>query len=505
MNRIETLRLSEPLINTYIEMERDLMVKIAEQLGSGLGINSSTEWRIRKLAQLGALSRETIEIITDSIGVAPELLTDTLLKSAESTLDWLDISADEKHGLMQDIIAGNSQTPISANMLQALQNYESHARDKLNQVNTVMQFKADSSYVDAVNDVWEKWSREERREQAELANRQDYLNIINANTGSVITGTATKQEAVRQAILQLKEKGIPAFIDKSGREWSPQAYVSMVIRTTVNNVARETQFNYMREHGLDVMRISSHNNARALCAPFQGKLVSISNRSGFIEDINGKLHEYIPLSSTTYGEPAGLFGINCGHFGFPVREKAFFPAAPINTDEDNEELRQAIEERERKWTVRENEILSDMFEAAGDKEYADIYTKKAQQAAAELAAWRRMLTKSRGNDIIKAGGEEANKNFTQAKGGGKHYGTYNTLINQSDEQLIKSLNSFQRNVDEHIAKINNPALYISDWENKSVEYRRGIVRKWEKDLLCNREQLEIAAGILNERGVKNEY
>jgi len=380
MNRLETLKLSEPLIDTYIEIERDLMVKIAEQLGSGLGINSSTEWRIKKLAELGSLSRETIKIITDSIGVASELLTDSLLKSAESTLEWLDISSDEKRILMQDIIDGNTQTSISSSMIQTLQNYESQARDKLNQVNTVMQFKSDSSYVNAVNDIWYSWSREERREQSELVNKEDYLNIINANTASVVTGNTSSQAAVRQTILQLKEKGIPAFIDKSGREWSPQAYISMVIRTTVNNVARETQFNYMRENGLDIMRISRHDNARPLCLPFQGKLISISNSSGFIEDALGEMHEFIPLDSTSYGEPAGLFGINCGHFGFPVHEKAFYPKVEPVTDESDKEYKQAIEERERKWNVKENEVLAEMFKAIGDKEYADIYDEKAQQA-----------------------------------------------------------------------------------------------------------------------------
>jgi hypothetical protein len=75
-------------------------------------------------------------------------------------------------------------------------------------------------------------------------------------------------------------------------------------------------------------------------------------------------------------------------------------------------------------------------------------------------------------------------------------------MNQSDEQLIKSFNSFKRNVDAHEAKIKNPAFYVLDWESKSEEYRAGIIRKWKKDLLCNQEQLEIAANILNERGVQ---
>jgi hypothetical protein len=93
-----------------------------------------------------------------------------------------------------------------------------------------------------------------------------------------------------------------------------------------------------------------------------------------------------------------LFGIHCGHFGFPVHEKAFYPSASIvSTDEDNDEQKLVAEERERKWAVRESEIRAEAFEAAGDKEFAEIYAKKARQAAGELEVWRRILTKSRRN------------------------------------------------------------------------------------------------------------
>ena len=32
-----------------------------------------------------------------------------------------------------------------------------------------------------------------------------------------------------------------------------------------------------------------------------------------MEDLDGNRVEIIPISSTSYGEPAGLYGINCGH------------------------------------------------------------------------------------------------------------------------------------------------------------------------------------------------
>jgi hypothetical protein len=201
----------------------------------------------------------------------------------------------------------------------------------------------------------------------------------------------------------------------------------------------------MREHGLDIIRISRHNNARPLCAPYQGGLFSISNRSGFIEDIFGERHEYFPLNSTTYGEPAGLFGINCGHYGTAIRDKAFFPNNEQATDEDDAEYKQALEERERKWKVRENEVLAEMFKAVGDDEYAEIYEKKARQAAAELEAWRRVLTRGRGSGRI----------------GSRHGANELIRISQVDINNDSAVN----------LEINK---FISEFSNSSVEYSLDI-------------------------------
>ena len=36
---------------------------------------------------------------------------------------------------------------------------------------------------------------------------------------------------------------------------------------------------------------------------------------------------YEPLNSTSYGEPAGLFGINCGHYPIPIIPGVTIPHA----------------------------------------------------------------------------------------------------------------------------------------------------------------------------------
>ncbi len=88
--------------------------------------------------------------------------------------------------------------------------------------------------------------------------------------------------------------------------------------------------------------------------------------------------------------------------------------------------------------------------------------------------------------------------------GEKHYGTYVTLVGQSDQQLLHSILSYSRNVAEHRVKIDNPADYVSDWDYRSDTYKVGIIKKWEKDIIRNNEQLNIAHGIAAERGLSYE-
>lgn len=50
----------------------------------------------------------------------------------------------------------------------------------------------------------------------------------------------------------------------------------------------------------------------------------MSGRYGTIKDAKGNEYEFEPIQNTSYGEPDGLFGINCGHSFRYIEEGAFF-------------------------------------------------------------------------------------------------------------------------------------------------------------------------------------
>lgn len=91
--------------------------------------------------------------------------------------------------------------------------------------------------------------------------------------------------------------------------------------------------------------------------------------------------------------------------------------------------------------------------------------------------------------------------FMSVKYGDKNHGSYVTLSSQSNLQLQRSIKSYTQNVIDHKNKIQAPADYIRDWASRDERYKKGVIKRWEKDLNKNNEQLLIAQSIAKERGI----
>lgn len=361
MTALEALNLAAPIADAYMSVEERLLVRIARQLSlnDDHQLNEVSKWQLKQLARHGMLRQDAHKIIAAGTKGIPGNVAETVRQAIDDTL--------AEDGI-QDMWHNQQFAESAAN---AVRHYRNQAKDVYNQVNTVMKYKAESTYVRAVNSVAEKWTAEQRREQSEIANKQDVLNILNSNTAAVVSGAESRTKAVRTTIHEMAQKGIPAFVDKSGREWSPEAYVNMDIRATVKNTALEAQFSTMDSLGQDVFEVSSHSGSRPKCRPWQGKLISRSGKTTEITDINGRKHKVIPLSQTSFGEPDGLFGINCGHRPRGVSDGLFRKSSVEYDDTEDKELYNKVcKQRELERKVRKSKTEADMLEAAGDTEGA---------------------------------------------------------------------------------------------------------------------------------------
>ena len=355
MTEAEKIALSEPLAEIFMSMEDDLLRAIAKQIAEGGEINASSEWRLLKLAQGGALTAEAVRIITKYLGSQDEELTRVIAAAALGVIDTLEPAFQQC--ALDGFVSDASEIPMSAMSAKIISTYRKQAATDLNLVNTVMMYKAGSRYKELVNKIYDE------------ANRQDYLNILGKHTASVVTGAEARQKAVSSCIREFADKGIPAFVDKAGREWSPEAYINMDIRTTVSNTANAAQDAVCDRYGVDLIEVSSHMGARPKCAPYQGKIFSRSNQSGIAHDGNGREIRYEPLSSTSYGQPDGLFGINCRHQKYPfvdgVNFRTYFP---YDEAENAKRYKEFQTQRAMERDIRKKKRECMMLEETGDAE-----------------------------------------------------------------------------------------------------------------------------------------
>ena len=269
---------------------------------------SAFEYQAAMLAQMGQVNRDTIKIIRKNLKDADDALQNVLeqaimeavSKSEPSLLDAV------KKGILHP-----AKIPtVAPNQYRAFQLYYQQAADKLNLVNTVMLESTKQAYQATVSDI--------------VARVQATQTALDIGTGEVVTGVSSWNSAMVHSINRLKQNGITGFIDHGGHHWSAEAYTSMDIRTTVANTARAAVWETNADFGNDLYIVSYHDGARPLCYPYQNKVISANNRFGVTYDLDGNEIPFIAQSATTYGQPAGLFGINCKHYPTP-----FIPGVSI--------------------------------------------------------------------------------------------------------------------------------------------------------------------------------
>ena len=262
-------------------------------------------WEIQKLSELGQLTAENAAIINKWIKKMPREVRDTMEATRAAALDRLEKEME------QAAAAGYVTPPMRDSTAQILEDMAAQAVDRYNLVNTTMLQSSVEQYSAAVQLTQQEYDKLTAQKEATQG-------ILNDAAASVASGVETRKTAVRRAIKRISDEGLTGFVDRAGRSWTPEAYVNMVTRTTVHNTAIQATQAFMQDYNTEVFQVSSHAGARPLCYPYQGKFYSWNNTAGEIELGNGQRVSYEPLNVTSYGEPAGLFGINCGHYPIPV-------------------------------------------------------------------------------------------------------------------------------------------------------------------------------------------
>ena len=291
--------LGEEMGRVYEACHDRLLVNLARHfmfLKPGEEPGGAFMYQAQKLAEFGQVNRESISIIQEMLEGADGALRDCLEAAIVDALEDVEpeLRKAAKAGELPEA-PGEVDPRTSA----AFTEYYRQSADKLNLVNTVMLESTGNAYRETVSDIVNRMQRIQQE--------------VDAATGKVVTGVESFNNALQQAVQRMAANGITGFIDHGGHRWAPETYVAMDMRTTFHNVSRQAFWDRNEEYGNDLYLVSQHPGARPLCYPWQCHVISRIDEARDVQDgAGGTVHVYAQ-SETTYGEPAGLFGINCGH------------------------------------------------------------------------------------------------------------------------------------------------------------------------------------------------
>lgn len=430
MNKLQAMELAAGLAGLVTGMETDLIQNIAAYLLAGKIESDISKWKIRKLAELGKLNQKNIETIAAYAEDEKSLAELTVKRAVVSAM----VGAEKgfRRMVIEGLVKDAAEGSMDKTMANAIRLLGKQAKNDLNLVNTTMLYKAKDTASKVIYDA------------AKLVKRQDFLDMLNKAAGKTVTGTEAMTSAVSKCLKEMAEKGLPGFIDKRGREWTPEAYVNMCVRATVKNTETQAVFDRMKDYKLRIIEISSHAGARPKCRKDQGKLFDLDNGSGYVEDGNGNKIKYEPWSSSSYGEPDGILGINCGHSAYPFTAgrstQTYFP---YDEDESDKLYKKVQKQRELERKVRASKRVCSVLKD-GDPEMfqkASVLLKQRSQALKDYCTANNLTYQNERTSVLGYGRSEAAK-VTAA---------YNRALKNGELQLdlIKSKNKTPQNATEN--------------------------------------------------------
>jgi Phage minor capsid protein 2 len=332
MDRERLNQYAQPVVDLYNQLELSLLGNIAKLVAQDRDLldTDPEKWNLQKMQQIGMLSKANLTTMKNENKLKGSSINKILLQAGLEGLSDNEAFFKEATKKGARLIQPDTDPDKSPAVLTIIQAFVRQAAKVLNLTNSTMLDQA----------------------------KQIYKDIVNKSSMDVANGFITGEQAIRKSIRQWANQGVPALIRKDGAKLSPEGYVRTVMVSTTNNVVNAAQDVRMEEYGVDLVEVTSHIGARPKCAPFQGRIFSIS----------GKDKKYPPLAMTSMGQPDGLFGINCGHDKYPfiegVSQQRYFP---YPDDQNKEVYDESQKQRYLERQIRAAKRQQHMYEQAGDQ------------------------------------------------------------------------------------------------------------------------------------------
>lgn len=211
------------------------------------------------------------------------------------------------------------------------------------------------------------------------AHQDVYQRAIQDSETLMATGTIVRREAVAMAVDHLLVEGQERFTDASGRRWHLDAYVRMAGRTAAQQAAVEGQLDGMVARGRDLVVISDSPRECRLCAPWEGKLLSVSGATAEGAEVGGhRVH-----GTVAEARAAGLWHPNCTHRADPYTP-GFTRVPEAKANPEGYAAAQKLRRLERE--VRDLRRAESALKELGDTQALRVVRAKIRAKHAAIAA-----------------------------------------------------------------------------------------------------------------------
>lgn len=307
------------------EMETKLLKEIVAILRSNTNLELA-QWKMKKYKELTGVKVFSQKLIEKDIKKA--------IKIGEQAIKEASIKAVN---IIDTTLAGNLPVMADPRLKAILTRYEQHMHTEMFRLGAKLMREMENVYID----------------------------ILEKSTMQVLAGHNTLRDAIRETSGKWTREGIKTVKDKANRQWTNEAYTQMTIRTGVRQSVTDIQLERLAEYDHDLIEIDSHVGARPLCAIYQGRVFSRT----------GQTKGYTALSETSYGEPAGLFGINCGHRIYPYIPGTKRTYDPVDSKQNKEVYAESQEQRYYERQIRYYKRIDDVYGEDHSKQIAGYENK----------------------------------------------------------------------------------------------------------------------------------
>lgn len=329
------------LLNIYSELETKLLDEIVEHFKINEEFINSDYWRVTKLEELGVLNNNIIKYIAEVMNKTPEEIKEALKTVGYKVLNINRLNEAYNGGLLK-------VNPSILTENQVIENLINYSYNELT-----------NRFLDISNKI-------------EQGTRDAYLNVVEKAYIQTSEGI-TYQDAIRNALLELGDKGITTLtyktVDEDGnvvgiRNYDVEGAIRRELVTATHNLTNNINQAVADELKVEYLYLSEHLKCRPQHFPWQGTIIKR-------EDL---------VKVTGLGKVDGMGGPNCKHYPTP-----YFGTArgkelkKISLEEATKQYELSQKQRYLERGIRKWKRKQRLFKAVEDKEYYEKCKNKVKE------------------------------------------------------------------------------------------------------------------------------